>query len=290
MISNWRAKRKRKTRKNDWRMLDDARVPAARGFGLLGILNLTPDSFFDGGKYNLPRQALARAGALLAEGADVLDLGAESTRPGARAIGASEEVRRLLPALCAIRKMFPDAAISVDTRNSVTARAALEAGCQIINDVSACRHDPLLLDVLAQYKPGYILMHCQGVPETMQRHPGYGDVLTEVLRFFETELNRLVRAGLPENRIMLDPGIGFGKKAEHNRHLLREIGAFLQFGRPVMVGISMKSSLAALASGSDAAEATAIASALLYAKGVAWHRVHEPGRAGKALALCSALV
>lgn len=271
-------------------MLDEAKVPAPRGFGLLGILNLTPDSFFDGGKYNELEQALARADALLAAGADVLDLGAESTRPGARAIKAAEETRRLLPALAAIRKMFPDAVISVDTRNSGTARAALEAGCQIINDISACRHDPALLDILAQYRPGYILMHCQGRPETMQRNPAYGDVVAEVAAFFELELNRLIKAGLPENRIMLDPGIGFGKTKSHNQRLLREIGAFLEFGRPVMAGISMKSSLAAFAGGSDTGEATAIASALLYTKGIAWHRVHEPGRIGRALALCGALI
>ena len=265
-------------------------MPAPRGFGLLGILNLTPDSFFDGGKYNSVDESVAKACELAASGADVLDLGAESTRPGARAVPPEEEARRLLPALGAIRARLPQAALSVDTRNSATARAALETGCQIINDVSACSHDPGLLEVLVQYKPGYVLMHSQGEPETMQACPRYGDVVAEVMRFLESRLNALVRSGLPENRIALDPGIGFGKTRIHNLELLKNIGKFVKMGRPVLVGISMKRMLRAFAGSGDAGEATAAASALLYARGVLWHRVHEPGRVGRALALAQALI
>lgn len=266
-------------------------VPAARGFGLLGILNLAPDSFFDGGKYNTIDLALEKAANLLADGADVIDVGAESTRPGASRISQAEEGRRLFPVLNSIRSLFPDVVISVDTRNSETARAALAGGCQIINDVSACRHDPGLLDVLAQYRPGYVLMHAKGTPDTMQIKPEYENVVDEVRVFFDVWLRRLTAAGLPENRIALDPGIGFGKTRAHNLQLLKAMDKFREFGRPLLAGVSMKAFLARFCGGlKDRGEATALVSTLLYSKGVAWHRVHEPGRVGSALSLGQAIL
>lgn len=264
-------------------------MPSSRGFGLLAILNLTPDSFFDGGLYNSLESALLRAGALLKMGSDVIDVGAESTRPGAKPVRPVEEQRRLLAVLAKLREAYPQATLSVDTRNSQTAMLALEAGCEIINDVSACAHDSLLLDVLAQYKPGYVLMHAQGIPETMQLNPFYDDVVDSVMRFFEKHLQRLVAAGLPESHIVLDPGIGFGKTAQHNLELIRNIKRFLEFGRPLLTGISMKSFLGRIVGSNSEyiAEATATLSALLFESGVFWHRVHEPERVGRALSIAA---
>lgn len=264
-------------------------VPKAGSFGLMGILNVTPDSFYE--HFEQPAQAIDHASKLLCAGADVIDLGAESTRPNAARVDWQEECRRLRPCLGAIRQRYPEAVISVDTRNAGTAAMALQAGCDIINDVSGCRHDPALLDVLIQFRPGYVLMHSQGTPENMQRDPAYADVVAEVRDFLEQTLNMLVRAGVPEDRIVLDPGIGFGKTLAHNLELLRHIDSFLQFGRPVLAGVSMKSmfgSLAGLAE-NERGEATAVTSALLFAKGVTWHRVHEVARVRSALLLAQAL-
>lgn len=271
----------------DWHDVFGQPIPAACSFGLMGIINVSPDSFHEhcGGA----AEAASRAATLLAEGADIIDIGAESTRPGAKPVSPAEECARLLPALKKIRETCPDAPVSVDTRNARTARLALENGCAIINDVSACRHDPELLEILAQFRPGYVLMHAKGQPETMQNCPEYDDAVCELLAFFEYWLKRLTNAGLPENRIALDPGVGFGKKLEHNLAILAHIGEFLRFGRPLLVGVSMKSMFGELQGSYDRGEATAVASALLFAKGVAWHRAHEIGRVRRALLLAQAL-
>lgn len=270
-----------------WHDLGGRPVPMPDGFGLMGIINITPDSFYDGGACLQPDVAVASAERLLSEGASIIDIGAESTRPGARAVCHEEEWGRLAPCIDLIRQAAPEAAISIDTRNSRTAALMLEAGCTIVNDVSACRHDPAMLEILAHYKPGYVLMHCQGEPETMQRSPVYEDVVDEIRAFFEYWLDRLIRAGLPENRIVLDPGLGFGKNPAHNLALLRHMDDFLQFGRPLLAGVSMKGLFRSLfgLDRSQRGEATATLSALLLTKGVAWHRVHEVGRVRAALAL-----
>lgn len=270
-----------------WHELGGRPVPMADGFGLMGIVNITPDSFFDGGICTVPDAAVERAKKLFSEGAAVIDIGAESTRPGARPVSRQEEWSRLAPCIGRIRQAVPEAAISVDTRNASTAALMLEAGCTIVNDVSASRHDPAMLEILAEYKPGYVLMHSQGEPETMQGSTAYEDVLDEVKAFFGYWLDRLVRAGLPEDRIALDPGIGFGKKPDHNLALLRHMDDFLQFGRPLMAGVSMKSLFGDLLGLelSQRGEATATLSAILLAKGVAWHRVHDVARVRSALAL-----
>lgn len=243
----------------------------------MGILNTTPDSFYDGGLYADADAALVHARKLLYDGADIIDIGAESTRPGAYPVSAAEESRRLIPALRLIKDAFGNALISVDTRNSVTAMQALEAGAHIINDVSAFRHDPAMLDVLVQYKPGYVLMHSQGDPLTMQNNPSYDDVVDEVAAFFETRLSALAKAGLPEDRVVLDPGIGFGKKLEHNLALMQAGKRFAELGRPLLAGVSNKSLFGEL-HGLDIAcrrEATRKAIRLMAARGYNWHRVHD---------------
>ena len=176
-------------------ILRGGRVLNPAPFCLIGIVNVTPDSFSDGGKYIDPRNAVAHGLRLLDEGAGMLDLGAESTRPFAEPVPEGEEIARLMPVVARLREQRPDAVLSVDTLKAGTARAALEGGADIINDVSACVADPALLDVLAEYKPGYVLMHSQGSPREMQVNPRYGNVVEEILAFFEEHLARLVKAG-----------------------------------------------------------------------------------------------
>lgn len=260
-------------------------------FGLMGILNLTPDSFYDGGRHAEGEAALRQARALREAGADLLDLGAESSRPGARPLPPGEELERLMPVLEAVSRELPGMPVSVDTVHAATAVAALDRGALVINDVSACAVDPELTDVLVERKPGYVLMHSQGRPPDMQAAPHYADVCREVRSFFGRELDRLVRAGLPEDRIVLDPGIGFGKTLAHNLALLAHVGEFLEFGRPLLVGLSMKSLFGELLGLPVAARgpATQTAAALLWERGVFWHRVHEVGGVKNALRLAAAM-
>ena len=259
-------------------------------FGVMGIVNLTPDSFYDGGVHHMPPAGLEHALILLEQGADILDLGAESSRPGAAELPPDEEIQRLAPVLMGLRHQAPWATVSVDTYHAATAAAVLEQGAVIINDISACAFDPGLLDVLVQYKPGYVLMHSQGRPQTMQHNPRYEDVRREVREFFECNLARLVRAGLPEDRIVLDPGIGFGKTLAHNLELLAHPEDWLGFGRPVLMALSMKSVFGGLLSLPPARRgaATVAATALLRARGVFWHRVHHVADARQALAVATA--
>ena len=259
-------------------------------FGVMGIVNLTPDSFYDGGVHHMPPAGLEHALTLLEQGADILDLGAESSRPGAAELPPDEEIQRLAPVLMGLRHQAPWATVSVDTYHAATAASVLEQGAVIINDISACAFDPGLLDVLVQYKPGYVLMHSQGRPQTMQHNPRYEDVRREVREFFECNLARLVRAGLPEDRIVLDPGIGFGKTLAHNLELLAHPEDWLGFGRPVLMALSMKSVFGGLLSLPPARRgaATVAATALLRARGIFWHRVHHVADARQALAVATA--
>lgn len=263
---------------------------SSTAFGLMGILNITPDSFYDGGSFQTRELALARMDELLEGGADIVDVGAESTRPGAGKLNPEEELDRLLPLVTSIRETFPDLIISVDTRNGVTARICLENGMNIINDVSGLRHDPSLLETLAYYQPGYVLTHSKGDPETMQNCPSYKNVVDEIMGFFETRMSMLVRAGLPENRIALDPGIGFAKSIEHNLEIFKNLDQFLKFHRPLLIGLSMKSFFGHLLGHSlhERLIDTSVASVLAWSKGVFWHRVHHVRETRDALFLAEA--
>ena len=257
----------------------------------MGIVNLTPDSFYDGGRHAPTGSGTAQALRLCSDGADIVDFGAETTKPGSDPLSAEEERARLLPVLRAVREAAPDMVISVDTYRAGTAAAALDLGATVINDVSACSFDPGLTDVLVQYKPGYVLMHHKGRPKTMQDGPRYDDVRREVAFFFEREMARLVKAGLPEDRIALDPGIGFGKTCAHNVDLLVHPGDWLSFGRPVLLGLSMKSLFGDLLGlpVADRGVATQVATALLWSGGIFWHRVHDVAATRQSLALAAAL-
>lgn len=253
----------------------------------MGILNITPDSFSDGGLWQSTQAAILHARKLYGDGAHLVDVGAESTRPGACPLDAAEEMARLKPVLKALARDCPHIPLSVDTRHGETARMALKQGVTVINDVSGLKHDPSMLEIIAEYRPGYVLMHSQGDPQTMQNAPHYADIMAEICQFFENGMARLMTAGVPENRIVLDPGIGFGKTLEHNLEIIRRLPELLTFGRPLLMGISRKSLfgqlLALPAGGRDMA--TAAASALLYERGAQWHRVHNAAAAAQALEL-----
>ena len=274
-------------------LLRGGKILCVSPFCVMGIVNITPDSFYDGGAHNTPASAVRRCLRLLEQGARILDLGAQSSRPGARELAPEEEQARLLPVLRGLHEhpLGREAALSIDTYRASTARLALEAGADIINDISACAFDPELLETLAEHKPGYVLMHCQGRPADMQEDPGYAHVVDEVLYFFERRLARLCKAGLAEQNIVLDPGIGFGKRLEDNTALLRAMPRLCGLGRPLLIGLSMKSlfgDLLGLAP-EQRGPATQIATALLAAQGVPLHRVHDVAGALDALRLAQAL-
>ncbi len=265
-------------------------------FCIFGIVNITPDSFYDGGKYDTTDNAVAHALALAAEGAHVLDIGGESSRPYAEPVSDAQELARVLPVVRALTAQKAENslpwALAVDTYKASTASATLDAGAEIINDISACTFDPALVDVLVQYKPGYVLMHTAGRPETMQDAPVYTDVVTEILKFFEQRLTMLVNAGLPEERIVLDPGIGFGKLPEHNVAVLRNMERFMVLGRPLMGAFSNKSlfgDLLGLAPG-QRKNATQATTAILASRGVRLHRVHEVRETVQTLRLAEVLL
>ena len=246
-------------------------------FLIAGIVNVTPDSFFDGGEHPDAATGLAHGLALAGEGADVLDVGGESTRPYADEVSEAEELDRVIPVIRGLAEAGTGCSLSVDTYKAVVAARALEAGADIVNDVSACAFEPELLDVLGQYRPGYVLMHSLGRPGDMQKAPAYDDVVGEILAFFEEKLALLTRAGLPEDRIVLDPGVGFGKTLEHNLEILRSVARFRSLGLPVYMGLSNKSvwqGLLGLAVG-ERGNATQAATALTAAAGAFVHRVHD---------------
>ncbi len=209
---------------------------------VMGILNTTPDSFSDGGSFLDPQAAVEHGLRLAAEGADILDIGGESTRPGAKPVSAEEELQRTLPVVRALREKTT-ALISIDTSKSAVARAALEAGADIINDVTGLRGDPAMTALAAESRAGVVVMHMQGEPRTMQASPQYADVVREVGEFFRHSLGRAIASGIDPMSIALDPGIGFGKAQEHNLSLVRGLAALLELGRPILVGASRKSFL-----------------------------------------------
>lgn len=246
-------------------------------FFVVGIVNVTPDSFYDGGVAAQPETAIARALQLLDQGADILDIGGESTRPFAEPVSAGSEMNRVAPVVCEVLRLRPEAVISVDTTKSVVARSCLEAGAHIVNDVSALGMDPELLEVVSQYRPGYVLMHSQGDPRTMQVEPRYDNVVDEIRSFFANRLEFLVKRNIPEEVVVLDPGIGFGKLLQHNIDILRNIECFHEFGRPIYMGLSNKSLWREMLGreGRERNAATLAATVALFGKGVRIHRVHE---------------
>ena len=243
---------------------------------IMGIVNVTPDSFFDGGRFYDPQQAVAHAVQLVEEGADLLDIGAESTRPGALPVDGEEEHRRLIPVVAAVAKAV-SVPISVDTSKSAVARAAIDAGAVMINDVTALRGDTTMVEVVAKTGAGLVLMHMQGTPETMQRSPHYDDVIEDITQFLAERARFAMDRGIAHERIVLDPGIGFGKTLTHNVDLLANLDAFLQLGFPVLVGPSRKGFIGQLTRQSPEGRAwgTAGVVALAVEHGANILRVHD---------------
>ncbi len=259
---------------------------------VMGILNATPDSFSDGGQFADAAGAIARGLALVAAGADLLDVGGESTRPGAAEVTEAEELRRVLPIIEGLRAKLPAVPISIDTRKPNVARAALKASAVLVNDVSGLR-DEAMLEVLAETGASACVMHMQGTPETMQAAPRYDDVGVEVLEGLESALLRAEAHGVPRARLWVDPGIGFGKNAAHNLFLLHRAGDLRLLGLPVLVGVSRKAFLGELTGGKPAAQrvvASAAAAGVLAASGaVDVVRVHDVEETREALAVGDAI-
>lgn len=262
---------------------------------VMGILNVTPDSFSDGGRYREAGLAIQRGIAMAGEGADIIDVGGESTRPGADPVSASEERDRVLPVIRGLVEAFsgnPEApVISVDTRKAAVADEAMEAGACIINDVTALEGDPAMPDVARRHGAGVILMHMRGEPGTMQQDPRYGDVVEEVRAMLAGRVAALERAGLATDTMALDPGIGFGKTMEHNLKLLAGLAALRPPGRPVVVGTSRKSFIGRI-TGRDAGDrlAGSLASAVwASARGAHIWRVHDVRESADAARMVAAL-
>lgn len=243
---------------------------------LMGIVNVTPDSFFDGGRFFDERSAVAHALRLVDEGADLLDIGAESTRPGSNPVDTEEESRRLIPVVAAVAKRV-SVPISVDTSKASVAEAAIDAGAVIVNDVTALRGDSRMVSVVAGSGAALVLMHMQGIPRTMQQAPHYEDVVEEVQSFFTERIRFALESGVMKNRIMLDPGIGFGKVLVHNLDLLSHLDKFKKLGFPLLVGLSRKAFIGQLLDhpGQDRLWGTAGALALAVAQGANILRVHD---------------
>lgn len=246
---------------------------------IMGILNVTPDSFSDGGRYIDSDAAVAEGLRMVEEGAEIIDVGGESTRPGAAEVSVEEEIRRVVPVIEKLRKSA-DTAISIDTSKADVARAALEVGAEIINDVTALRGDGAMAEIAARTKAGVVLMHMRGTPRTMQKNTSYANVVAEVANYLADRVQAAAAAGLAEECLAVDPGIGFGKTVEQNWALVDAVRIFASIGRPVMLGVSRKSFLKE-AAGDDMGrrdEVTARLTALGYSLGARIFRVHEiPG-------------
>jgi len=270
--------------------LQQPRVPIA-GLAVdrtrvMGVVNVTPDSFSDGGRYLAPEAAIAHGVRLEAEGADILDIGGESTRPGSDPIDMEEECRRVLPVIEGLAKQVR-VPLSIDTRNAEVMRRAAQAGARIINDVSALTHDPRSLEVVAATGLPVVLMHAQGDPRTMQHNPTYADVVLDVYDALESRVEACERAGIPRERLVVDPGIGFGKTLAHNLALLGSLTIFHGLGCAVLLGASRKSFIGKLAmTPSDDRLPGSLSAALLgVAQGVQILRVHDVAATRQALAV-----
>jgi dihydropteroate synthase len=259
-------------------------------YTIMGIVNVTPDSFSDGGVFDDDIAAIAHGRRLIAEGAEIIDVGGESTRPGAAPVPPEAELDRVIPVIEGIAGLNLPVQLSVDTMKLHVAERALDAGASYVNDVTAFRHDPDLAGLVADRGADCCLMHMLGEPRTMQDDPRYDDVVEDVKAFLEERMNAAIRAGVKEERIQLDPGIGFGKTLEHNLELLRRLDELVALGRPLVIGTSRKSFLGRL-TGRDVTErvhATAATSVIAFERGATVFRVHDVAATRDALAVAAA--
>jgi dihydropteroate synthase len=270
----------------------------SRPYRLMGIVNVTPDSFSDGGLYLDAQAAIAHGEQLAAEGADILDVGGESTRPGAEPVPAAQELARVVPVIEALAAATARPQVSVDTSKAAVAEAALQAGATFVNDVSALRGDARMVDVVAQGGAHLCLMHMLGEPRTMQLAPRYGDVVEEVKAFLRERLEFAIAGGVAAERIVLDPGIGFGKTEAHNLELLRRLEELLELGAPILIGTSRKAFLGAILARAGGREqppspdarlvGTLVSNVLAYERGASVFRVHDVAALRDALCVTAA--
>lgn len=257
---------------------------------IMGVVNVTPDSFSDGGQFISKNKAVEHAHQLIEQGASILDIGGESTRPGAEAVGVQEEIDRVCPVIEDVSKFAPH--ISIDTRNAKTMRAAIEAGATAINDISALTHDAEAMDVARDFDGAVFLMHMQGDPKTMQNSPDYADVVLEIIDYFQVLIDKYDAYGIDKSRVVVDPGVGFGKILEHNLLIIRNIKKFSVLGVPLLLGTSRKSFIGKIDGGADANKRLggSLAS-VLYARsqGVKMFRVHDVAEAVQALKVYDAI-
>ncbi len=259
---------------------------------IMGILNVTPDSFSDGGCFADLDTAVAQADQLIRDGADIIDVGGESTRPFATPVAEEEELERVIPVIKAVRDRYPLIPLSIDTTKAVVAQAALTAGASIINDISALRHDPKMIVVARECDVPLIIMHMQKTPADMQIKPVYNNVVEDVISFLAERIAWLTENGIKENRLIVDPGIGFGKTLEHNIDLLKNLGRLASLHVPILLGHSRKRFLGDLTGINDEKErdlATAVVAALCINKNIAMVRVHDVSATRQALLLAQAL-
>jgi dihydropteroate synthase len=280
------------TNKPPWFSFSSDRLDTARGPLIMVILNVTPDSFSDGGKFAKFENAVSHAEKMINDGADIIDIGGESTRPGAAPVEESEEIKRVVPVIKAIREQFPSIAISIDTTKSRVATAALDAGADIVNDISGLTFDHNMPAVAAERKVPVVIMHMKGIPRTMQNNPVYEDFFVETLEFLNNSIELAISRGVSENNVILDPGIGFGKELSHNIAIIKHLEVFHSFGMPLLAGVSRKSMIAKITGRENPVERTAGTVALntkLLEKGAAIIRVHDIKEAKDCVAVHNAM-
>ncbi|MBI5854319.1 MAG: dihydropteroate synthase [Nitrospirae bacterium] len=273
-----------------WKVIDQVLTWGPRPL-VMGVLNVTPDSFSDGGRFLEPSVAIDHALKMVAEGANVIDVGGESSRPGAEPVEVSEELQRVIPVMEALARAIA-VPLSVDTTKAEVARQAVRSGASIINDISALRWDPAMRRVAAETGAGVILMHMQGAPKTMQRAPEYADVVREVKNFLISSLREATKSGIEPERILLDPGIGFGKNLQQNLTLLAELGSLAEIGRPLCVGVSRKSFIGAVTDAAlpDRLPGSLAAAVVAMINGARLLRVHDVPETVAALNMATAIL
>lgn len=261
----------------------------SKPYSVMGILNLTPDSFSDGGLFLDPQAAIERVGQMIGEGADIIDIGGESTRPGAQPLSAEDEINRVVPVIRAVRAHY-NTPISIDTSKAEVMRAAVEAGADLINDVRALQ-EKFSLETAAELNVPVCLMHMQGEPMSMQKNPLYADVVADVKSFLQERVEICLQAGIKRDKIMIDPGFGFGKTLDHNLSLLKHLPEFVSMGLPVLVGISRKSMLGQILDAkTDQRVAGGLATTVLgFQSGVQIFRVHDVKETVDVLKVCQAV-
>jgi dihydropteroate synthase len=259
---------------------------------IMGIVNVTPDSFSDGGSYYEPHAAINHGLRLIEDGADILDVGGESTRPGASPVTAESEINRVIPVIEGLRRRAPGIPISIDTSKAAVALRAIDAGASIINDITALQADPAMAAVASRTGAAVVLMHMQGTPKTMQRAPHYGDVVSEVRDFLEYRMEEAISLGIVRQRIVLDPGIGFGKSLRHNLALIARLDELTSLSRPILIGASRKSFIGKILDlpVEDRLEGTATVLTAAILKGARIVRIHEARSMARVVRMADALM